>query len=50
MVVIRLTRGGSHKRPFYHIVATESASRGTAFHRAISFSIQLRVRRELIYG
>tara|TARA_B100001121_G_scaffold296345_1_gene301638 strand:- start:297 stop:614 length:318 start_codon:yes stop_codon:yes gene_type:complete len=24
MVVIRLTRGGSHKRPFYHIVATES--------------------------
>ena len=28
MVVIRLTRGGSHKRPFYHIVATESALRG----------------------
>ena len=24
MVVIRLTRGGSHKRPFYHIVATDS--------------------------
>ena len=24
MVVIRLTRGGSHKRPFYHIVATEA--------------------------
>ena len=24
MVVIRLTRGGSHKKPFYHIVATDS--------------------------
>ena len=24
MVVIRLSRGGSHKKPFYHIVATEA--------------------------
>ncbi len=24
MVVIRLTRGGSNKKPFYHIVATDS--------------------------
>ena len=27
MVVIRLTRGGSKKRPFYSIVATDSRSR-----------------------
>ncbi len=27
MVVIRLARGGSHKRPFYHVVATDSRSR-----------------------
>ncbi|OGT60127.1 MAG: 30S ribosomal protein S16 [Gammaproteobacteria bacterium RIFCSPHIGHO2_12_FULL_45_12] len=26
MVVIRLTRGGAKKRPFYHIVVTEKAS------------------------
>jgi len=26
MVVIRLTRGGSKKRPFYHIVATDKRS------------------------
>ena len=24
MVVIRLARGGAHKRPFYHIVAADS--------------------------
>ena len=27
MVVIRLTRGGAKKRPFYHIVATDKQSR-----------------------
>ena len=27
MVVIRLTRGGAKKRPFYHIVATDKKSR-----------------------
>ena len=27
MVVIRLARGGSKKRPFYHIVAADSRSR-----------------------
>ena len=26
MVTIRLTRGGSKKRPFYHVVATDSRS------------------------
>lgn len=27
MVVIRMTRGGAKKRPFYHIVATDKRSR-----------------------
>lgn len=27
MVVIRLTRGGAKKRPFYHIVATDRRNR-----------------------
>ncbi len=27
MVTIRLTRGGAKKRPFYHIVVTDSRSR-----------------------
>jgi len=27
MVTIRLSRGGSKKRPFYHIVATDSRNR-----------------------
>lgn len=27
MVVIRLTRGGAKKRPFYHIIATDKRSR-----------------------
>jgi small subunit ribosomal protein S16 len=27
MVVIRLARGGAKKRPFYHVVATDSRSR-----------------------
>ncbi|MCC7059099.1 MAG: 30S ribosomal protein S16 [Burkholderiaceae bacterium] len=27
MVVIRLTRGGAKKRPFYHVVATHKRSR-----------------------
>lgn len=27
MVVIRLARGGAKKRPFYHIVATDSRNR-----------------------
>ncbi len=27
MVVIRLTRGGSKKRPFYHIISTDSRNR-----------------------
>ena len=27
MVVIRLTRGGAKKRPFYHIVATDKQNR-----------------------
>jgi small subunit ribosomal protein S16 len=27
MVVIRLARGGSHKRPFYHVVAADSRKR-----------------------
>ena len=27
MVTIRLSRGGTSKRPFYHIVATDSRSR-----------------------
>jgi len=27
MVIIRLTRGGSKKRPFYNIVATDSRNR-----------------------
>ncbi len=26
MVVVRLARGGSKKRPFYHVVATDSRS------------------------
>ena len=27
MVVIRLTRGGAKKRPFYHIIATDKRNR-----------------------
>ncbi len=27
MVVIRLTRGGAKKRPFYHLIATDSRNR-----------------------
>lgn len=27
MVVIRLARGGAHKRPYFHMVATDSRSR-----------------------
>jgi small subunit ribosomal protein S16 len=27
MVIIRLARGGAHKRPFFHMVATDSRSR-----------------------
>ncbi len=27
MVIIRLARGGAHKRPFFHVVATDSRSR-----------------------
>ncbi|MHB1882778.1 MAG: 30S ribosomal protein S16, partial [Acidithiobacillus sp.] len=27
MVVIRMARGGAKKRPFYHIVVTDSRSR-----------------------
>ena len=27
MVVIRLTRGGSKRRPFYHVVVTDSRNR-----------------------
>jgi small subunit ribosomal protein S16 len=27
MVIIRLARGGAHKRPFFHLVATDSRSR-----------------------
>jgi small subunit ribosomal protein S16 len=27
MVVIRLTRGGAKKRPFYHVVATDKRNR-----------------------
>ncbi len=27
MVIIRLTRGGAKKRPFYHVVATDSRNR-----------------------
>ncbi len=27
MVVIRLARGGAHKRPYFHLVATDSRSR-----------------------
>lgn len=30
MVVIRLTRGGAKKRPFYHIVATDKRKRRDA--------------------
>jgi small subunit ribosomal protein S16 len=27
MVIIRLARGGAHKRPYFHLVATDSRSR-----------------------
>lgn len=27
MVIIRLARGGAHKRPYFHVVATDSRSR-----------------------
>ncbi len=27
MVIIRLARGGAHKRPYFHMVATDSRSR-----------------------
>ena len=27
MVILRLTRGGANKRPFYHVVATNSRNR-----------------------
>ncbi len=27
MVILRLTRGGANKRPFYHVVATDSRNR-----------------------
>ena len=27
MVILRLTRGGANKRPFYHLVATDSRNR-----------------------
>ena len=38
MVVIRLARGGSKKRPFYNIVATDSRNRRDGrFNERISF-------------
>lgn len=38
MVVIRLTRGGSKKRPFYNIVATDSRNRRDGrFNERIGF-------------
>ena len=38
MVVIRLARGGSKKRPFYNIVATDSRNRRDGrFHERIGF-------------
>lgn len=38
MVVIRLARGGSHKRPFYHIVAADSKySRDGRFIERLGF-------------
>ena len=38
MVVIRLSRGGAHKRPFYHIVAADSRfSRDGGFIERLGF-------------
>ena len=38
MVVIRLSRGGAHKRPFYHIVAADSRfSRDGRFIERLGF-------------
>ncbi|HCO52407.1 MAG TPA: 30S ribosomal protein S16, partial [Sutterellaceae bacterium] len=38
MVVIRLARGGSKKRPFYNIVATDSRNRRDGrFNERIGF-------------
>lgn len=38
MVVIRLARGGSKKRPFYNIVATDSATAVTVVSMNVSAS------------
>ena len=38
MVTIRLSRGGAKKRPFYHLVATDSAARATAATSSVSVS------------
>lgn len=59
MVVIRLTRGGAKKRPFYHIVATDSRNRrdGRYLERLGYFNpiakgqeMRLKLERERITG
>lgn len=57
MVVIRLTRGGAKKRPFYHIIATDKRNRRDTgryierlghFNPIISGEERLRLNRERI--
>ena len=39
MVIIRLARGGAHKRPYFHMVATDSRSRRDGkFTERVGFS------------
>ena len=47
MVVIRLARAGSHKRPFYHIVAADSKySRDGRFIERLGFFHPLAAKNE----
>jgi len=47
MVVIRLARGGAHKRPFYHIVAADSKySRDGRFIERLGFFNPLAAQNE----
>ena len=47
MVVIRLSRGGAHKRPFYHIVAADSKySRDGRFIERLGFFNPLAAQNE----
>ena len=45
MVTIRLARGGSKKRPFYHVTVADSQRRNGRFTSALGFQPYLQGRR-----